>query len=284
MSTSLPPEEVETIAQQIEKLLTGHMGPMAKIILARARKKGGDDQSLLNTLAAYIDDEVERASFLAAAAQVLAARKKSGDVTTLSFVRDAAPQPVTAAPPVQPPVHAPVPVPETRPQAAHAEPTRSAPAPAAPQEGSPPAFFVSYARDNLDAAKQLVEALRAAGLEVWLDLGKLQAGDAWDLKIRRNIKTCSFFIALISRETDARQEGYFRREWAMAADRALYFADDVPFLLPVIIDDSRSSTARVPERFRAAHWTTLRGGQATPEFVEHLRQLVEDNRRRARSG
>jgi hypothetical protein len=284
MSTSVPPDEVETIAQQIEKLLTGYMGPMAKIILARARKKGGDDQSLLNALAGYIDDEVERASFLAAAARVLAARKKSGDVTTLSFVRDAAPQPVTAAPPVQPPVHAPAPVPETRPQAAHAEPTRSAPAPAAPQDGSPPAFFVSYARDNLDAAKQLVEALRAAGLEVWLDLGKLQAGDAWDLKIRLNIKTCSFFIALISRETDARQEGYFRREWAMAADRALYFADDVPFLLPVIIDDSRSSTARVPERFRAAHWTTLRGGQATPEFVEHLRQLVEDNRRRARSG
>ncbi|MDB5903947.1 MAG: hypothetical protein JWM26_2825, partial [Betaproteobacteria bacterium] len=70
MSTSVPPDEVETIAQQIEKLLTGHMGPMAKIILARARKKGGDDQSLLNTLAAYIDDEVERAGFLAAAAQV----------------------------------------------------------------------------------------------------------------------------------------------------------------------------------------------------------------------
>jgi hypothetical protein len=277
MSTSVPPDEVETIAQQIEKLLTGHMGPMAKIILARARKKGGDDQSLLNALAGYIDDEVERASFLAAAARVLAARKKSGDVTTLSFVRD-------AAPPVQAPVHTPAPAPEARPQPAHAQAGESAPAPAGPQEGSPPAFFVSYARDNLDAAKQLVEALRAAGLEVWLDLGKLQAGDAWDLKIRLNIKTCSFFIALISRETDARQEGYFRREWAMAADRALYFADDVPFLLPVIIDDSRSATARVPERFRAAHWTTLRGGQATPEFVEHLRQLVEDNRRRARSG
>jgi hypothetical protein len=283
MSTSIPPEEAQTLAQQIEKLLTTHMGPMAKIILARARKKGGDDQSLLNTLAGYIDDEVERATFLSAASRMLAARNKSGDVTTLAFAPEAVPEPVTAMP-VQPTVRTPPRVPDTPPEPKRTEMT-AAPAAAAPADDAPtpPAFFVSYARDNLDAAKQLVEALRAAGLEVWLDLGKLQAGDAWDLKIRRNIKTCSFFIALISRQTDARQEGYFRREWAMAADRALYFADDVPFLLPVIIDDSRSSTARVPERFRAAHWTTLHGGQATPEFVEHLRQLVEDHRRRARS-
>lgn len=124
----------------------------------------------------------------------------------------------------------------------------------------PGAIFVSYARDNLEVAQRLVEALRAAGLEVGLDMGELQPGDAWDLKIRRNIEACSFFLALISRETEARPEGYFRREWNLAADRALNFADDVPFLIPVTIDDTAAYSARVPERFRGTHRTALPGG------------------------
>jgi hypothetical protein len=144
----------------------------------------------------------------------------------------------------------------------------------------PGAIFVSYARDNIDVARAIVERLRDAGLEVWLDLGKLQPGDAWDVKIRRNIEACSFFVALISRETNARPEGYFRREWNIAADRALNFADDVTFLLPVTIDDTAAYSARVPERFRAMHWTVLRDGQPTSEFVEHLKQLVHEYRLR----
>jgi hypothetical protein len=86
--------------------------------------------------------------------------------------------------------------------------------------------------------------------------------------------------ALISRETDARREGYFRREWNLAADRALNFSDEVPFILPVTIDDTAAYTARVPERFRGAHWTALPGGEVTPEFVDRVKELVDDYHRR----
>ena len=147
----------------------------------------------------------------------------------------------------------------------------------------PGAIFVSYARQNRDAAKRLTEAIEGAGIDVWLDLGELQPGDAWDAKIRFNVEACSLFLPLVSRETEAREEAYFRREWNLASERALAFADDVPFILPIAVDDTPPYSARVPERFRRCNWTTLPEGRATPEFTERVKQLVRDFHRRQRT-
>ena len=43
-------------------------------------------------------------------------------------------------------------------------------------------------------------------------------------------------MPVISAQTEARREGYFRREWRLAVDRSHDMADDVMFLLPVVID------------------------------------------------
>ena len=147
----------------------------------------------------------------------------------------------------------------------------------------PGAIFLSYARQNIDAAKRLGAEIEAAGMDVWLDLGELQAGDAWDAKIRLNVEACSLFLPLVSRETEAREEAYFRREWNLASERALAFADDVPFILPVAIDDTPPYSARVPERFRRSNWTSLPEGRTTPEFAQRLKQLVRDYHRRQKS-
>ena len=79
--------------------------------------------------------------------------------------------------------------------------------------------FLSYASQDAEAAQKICEALRAAGIEVFLDQSELRGGDAWDQKIRREIHDCALFIPLISAHTDARHEGYFRREWKLAVDR-----------------------------------------------------------------
>jgi hypothetical protein len=49
-------------------------------------------------------------------------------------------------------------------------------------------------------------------LEVWFDQNELQGGDTWDADIRRQIRACSLFIPVVSANTNARQEGYFRLE------------------------------------------------------------------------
>src|SRR5258707_2783639 len=112
------------------------------------------------------------------------------------------------------------------------------------------AVFLSYASQDAEAVQQLCNALRAAGIEVWFDQSELRGGDAWDVLIRRQIRDCGLFVALISANTNARSEGYFRLEWKLAVERSHLMADDQPFLLPLVIDETPEDLARVPDKFR----------------------------------
>ncbi len=98
--------------------------------------------------------------------------------------------------------------------------------------------------------RRIAETLRTAGVEVWFDQNELTGGDAWDAKIRNQIKTCALFVPVISAATQARREGYFRIEWKLAAQRTHAIADGTPFLVPVSIDAIGEGEALVPEEFR----------------------------------
>lgn len=255
----MPDPAAEAGIRQLEQLLTHHIGPMAKVLIARTLKTARDDVELVRVLAGQIDDESARTAFVAAAGRALAANPVISSDRLDASAPPAPPSPAPETPAAPPPQR-------------HAGAGVDA---AAMKAG---AIFVSYARDDIAVARRIAQALNAAGLDVWLDLGQLQAGDAWDLKIRRNIEACSFFLPLISRTTETRQEGYFRREWNIAADRALNFADDVPFIVPITIDDTAAYSARVPERFRRSQWISAPGGDVTTEVVERLKELMEGYR------
>src|SRR3954463_10687715 len=145
--------------------------------------------------------------------------------------------------------------------------------PGAQQDPSTPphSVFISYASADRAAARALRDTLTDAGLEVWLDEDELAGGEAWDAKIRNQIRTCSYFMPVISATTEKRREGYFRREWRLAVERTLDFADHVMFLVPVVIDETRDAGARVPEKFLTVQWLRVPGGNATPD----LRKLAE---------
>ena len=134
--------------------------------------------------------------------------------------------------------------------------------------------FLSYASEDRKAAQALRDALGACGLEVWYDESALDGGDVWDQKIRRQIRECDFFVPLISAQTEARPEGYFRREWRLAVERTLDMADDHPFLLPVVIDSTAEAGARVPDRFLTVQWMRVPDGHPTPALEALCRRLV----------
>jgi TolB-like protein/Flp pilus assembly protein TadD len=136
------------------------------------------------------------------------------------------------------------------------------------------AVFLSYASQDAEAALHLCNALRAAGIEVWFDQSELRGGDTWDASIRRQIKSCALFIPVISKNTHTRGEGYFRLEWKLAVDRSHLMASDLPFLLPVVVDDTTDQEDRVPDRFREVQWTRLSAGANTDAFVDHVRRLL----------
>src|SRR5882757_5915014 len=125
---------------------------------------------------------------------------------------------------------------------------------------APPTVFLSYASEDRQAARRIGNALPAYGLEVWYDESELGGGDAWDQKIRKQIRDCDYFMPVISATTERRKEGYFRREWRLAVERTMDMADDVLFLLPVVIDETSQAGARVPDKFLSFQWLRVPTG------------------------
>ena len=144
------------------------------------------------------------------------------------------------------------------------------------------AVFLSYASQDAEAARRICEALRAAGVEVWFDQSELVGGDAWDQKIRKQIKECALLIPIISAATQARTEGYFRLEWRLADQRTHLMAKGRAFLLPVVIDATHDGDAQVPDSFTEVQWTRLRplgfAGEdedpALAKFVARVKTLL----------
>jgi serine/threonine-protein kinase len=136
------------------------------------------------------------------------------------------------------------------------------------------AVFLSYASEDTEIAARICDTLRNGGIEVWFDRNELRGGAAWDAAIRRQIKSCGLFVPIISRNSRARVEGYFRLEWKLAVDRSHLMAAEKPFLLPVVVDSTSEGDARVPDKFHEVQWTWLGDGGAPPAFVERVSHLL----------
>lgn len=149
--------------------------------------------------------------------------------------------------------------------------------------GGQRAVFISYASEDAAAAQKICAALRAADVEVWFDQSELRGGDAWDSAIRKQIKSCALFIPVISANTHARIEGYFRLEWKLAVDRSHLLAPDQAFLVPVAIDQTPQSDERLPERFRDLQWTRLPEGNTPAAFVERIAGLLSTDSSQAQA-
>lgn len=61
-----------------------------------------------------------------------------------------------------------------------------------------PKIFLSYTSDDLDKARQIAEALNAAGIEVWWDRWCISAGDSLRQKIDEGIGGCTHFLVLLT--------------------------------------------------------------------------------------
>lgn len=145
-----------------------------------------------------------------------------------------------------------------------------------PKEMPDRAIFLSYAREDEEAVRSLCAGLQARGLPAWFDIERLEAGDAYERKIRQSIQRCAAFIPVISQNTQARQPRFFKREWSFALDRARDYLPHDPFIVPVTIDDTNEATARVPDRFLEGQWTRLPGGVVTAEFAGQLAKKIEE--------
>jgi hypothetical protein len=145
----------------------------------------------------------------------------------------------------------------------------------------PPAVFVSYASQDVESVERLQTSLGNAGLDVWFDKGRLGSGDPWWPVIEQNIATCDVFVPVISANTNKRDEGIFIREWNRALERLRDMDRATARLIhPVIIDETPENAVSF-SGFREFHYSRATGGEAMPEFVKTLTDIVRDRRLKA---
>jgi hypothetical protein len=106
----------------------------------------------------------------------------------------------------------------------------------------PVTVFLSYASEDRQVARRIGDALPAYGIEVWYDESELGGGDVWDQKIRKQIRDCDYFMALVSAQTEARHEVIFEGngDWPSRE----------PSIWPTITFFSYRSSSTIPLRLQ----------------------------------
>jgi hypothetical protein len=153
------------------------------------------------------------------------------------------------------------------------------PAADAPKASGRP-IFLSYARQDIAAARALKAGLEAHRFNVWFDENQMAGGEDFDYKIANALNDCAVFMPLISQNTERDlHDAYFRREWHLACERDTRNADRVKFIVPVIVDRTPVGDLRdVPPRFLRKHVISARDGALTAELLETLRSAVDEAR------
>ena len=96
--------------------------------------------------------------------------------------------------------------------------------------------FVSYVREDHERVDRLANALRVAGVEVWVDRDALEPGQFWKDSIRRAIDDGAFFLACFSEAYVTRDETYMNEELSLAIERLRLMRRDRAWFIPVLLD------------------------------------------------
>ena len=148
-------------------------------------------------------------------------------------------------------------------------------------------IFISYAHEDFDAAYTLSQQLQAlAGNRqiVWLDKrGGLQCGDDWKKEIRTAIShSCKMFIPLISKATQKRAEGFFRKEWGWAVERSEGIYGE-SFIIPFFIDEEVANTPtqllKINREFTSHHIEKAINGQLPDAIAQQLERKIRKFRK-----
>jgi hypothetical protein len=105
-------------------------------------------------------------------------------------------------------------------------------------------LFLSYGREDIQAAHKLYSEISAFGHDVWFDKKSLLAGQLWESAALKAIRDCDFFLALLSTRSVSRK-GFVNREIRSALELLDEQPEDRPFLIPIRLDNCTPSHQRL---------------------------------------
>lgn len=98
-----------------------------------------------------------------------------------------------------------------------------------------PLVFLSYAHEDVKSARRIYKTLSESHVRIWFDKESLLAGENWKLGIESAIKTCRFFLALLSNHS-VNHVGYVQTEMKKALEVYAQYPPSQIFLIPVRLE------------------------------------------------
>ncbi|MCP5245032.1 MAG: toll/interleukin-1 receptor domain-containing protein [Burkholderiales bacterium] len=144
-------------------------------------------------------------------------------------------------------------------------------------------FFISYSRiTDSKAAVKLIKSLQSQGVashEIWFDKNSIEPGNDLRTRILNGIRTCRYFIPLISKSADAVDEKYFRREWHEAIDRSKAIQGRT-FIFPIVVDQAfkLEEFRRIPHEFMELLIGHAPAGEPNEQTLVALKKLIRSER------
>src|ERR1044072_5595757 len=128
-----------------------------------------------------------------------------------------------------------------------------------------PYVFVSYAREDHDLVRVILDGLRAKGINIWVDTQDLQPGEDWNSSIYQALKEAAGMIIFISPASMG--SGYVRQEITAAAKGTK------EFIIPVILEH----VPDLPMSLAKYQWLDLSEDkyQNLPNAINKLASTVE---------
>ena len=148
-----------------------------------------------------------------------------------------------------------------------------------PTDGKNRSIFLSYTRADMQAVENLKKGIEQIGnITCWYDKRELEPGDDWREKIVVNIRKADLFMPLISANSLEHEDGYVQKEWLQGTNEWVFRNADKKadkYLIPVIIDDSKSYGEKIAKHFDSKiNFTKVPQGNPDAEFLEDIKKIL----------
>jgi len=133
--------------------------------------------------------------------------------------------------------------------------------------------FLSYSWDDKVMVSKLKSSFEANGVSVFFDNDYLETGARFADEIAKYIKTCDYFVAIISENSIRDESRYvYDEEWR----RALYLAEEKEgrFIWPYIIDDTPPVHHKIPQAMRASNIVKI---PSVDEIDKTVRKFIKES-------
>jgi uncharacterized protein YjbI with pentapeptide repeats len=135
-------------------------------------------------------------------------------------------------------------------------------------------IFISYAREDLSAAKRLFDHLKEMrDVTPWLDKYSLLPGEDWERSIMVALEESNFMISLLSKNS-VDKTGFVQKEVQQGLKRYALFPAGKVYLIPARLDDSVPANLEL----RKLNWVDLfpdwdDGVRRIDQVIERERQM-----------